>query len=96
MRCSHMYSITICRCGIDVINTMMDDYTLRSMLPCRLLDDYDKSQCYRRIFNREGAIDGNCLCLDTPFLDAIRSYISHGGDSKNTICPNIIIIQSQM
>ena len=111
MRRSHLYSITICRCGSDVVNAMMDDYTLRTLLPVRmfaglagikqtqrpghlrrsssmmssieldigdLLDDYDKSACYARIFNREGAVDGNCLCLDTPFLDAIRSYIEHG------------------
>ena len=49
----------------------------RGLSPPRL-DDYDKSACYARIFNREGAVDGNCLCLDTPFLDAIRSYIEHG------------------
>merc|ERR1719229_199942 len=102
----------------------MDDYTLRSLIPCHLfsgltgikqkqraghlrrsssimgnideldfndlLDDYDKEECYKRIFNRDGAITGNCLCLDTPFLDAIRSYIEHGGQSKNTLIPNII------
>ena len=123
MRRSHMYSITICRCGSDVVDAMMDDFTLRTLLPVRmfaglsgikqsqrpghlrrsssmmsnieldigdLLDDYDKSACYARIFNREGAIDGNCLCLDTPFLDAIRSYIEHGGLARNCITPNIV------
>eukprot|EP01083_Nonionella_stella_P123967 373911_1 len=124
MRRSHMYSITICRSGFQVVNAMMNDYTLRSILPCRmfaglagvkqkqraghlrrsssimgsmddldfsdLLDDYDKTSCYKRIFNREGAVDGKCLCLDTPFLDAIRSYIEHGGLARDCITPNIV------
>jgi len=124
MRRSHMYSITICRCGADVVNAMMDDCVLRTLLPARmfaglpgvkqtqrpghlrrsssmmgsiddldlsdLLNDYDKSACYARIFNREGAVDGNCLCLDTPFLDAVRSYLEHGGLGRNCIVPNVI------
>eukprot|EP01084_Bolivina_argentea_P041468 76538_1 len=123
MRRSHMFQLTICRSGKDVVDAMMDDYTLRTLLPVRmfaglpgkkqsqrpghlrrsssmmgmdqldfsdLIDDYDKSACYARIFNREGALDGNCLCLDTPFLDATRSYIENGGLARNCIVPNII------
>ena len=123
MRRSHMFSITICRCGEDVVNAMMDDYTLRTLLPVRvfagipgmkqtqrpghlrrsssmmssldldlgdLLEDYDKSACYARIFNREGAVDGKCLSLDTPFLDATRSYIEHGGLARDCIAVSMV------
>jgi len=123
MRRSHLYSLTVCRCGHDVVNAMMDDYTLRALLPVRmfaglpglkqsqrpghlrrsssmmssleldisdLVDDYDKSACYARIFNREGATAGNCLVLDTPFLDATRSFLEHGGMARHCVCPNIV------
>jgi len=46
----------------------------------------------RRVINEyfsEGAVDGNLLCLDSPFLDAVRSYIEHGGLSRNCIVPNM-------
>lgn len=54
------------------------------------LDDYDKSACYSRIFNREGAVDGKCLSLDTPQLDATRSYIEHGGLARDAIAVSMV------
>ena len=55
-----------------------------------ILSEYDKSESYARIMRREGAVDGNLLCLDTPNLDCARSFIEHGGYAKDIIVPNIV------
>ena len=36
MRRSHIIQITICRCGKELVDAMMDDSILRCLLPCRL------------------------------------------------------------
>lgn len=37
-----------------------------------LLNEFDKSQCYARIFQRFGSVDGNLLIKDSLFMDGVR------------------------
>jgi hypothetical protein len=127
VRRSHLISVTICRCGRDLMDAMFDDVTLRMLLPCRafvgkvgvkmdefikaararrsssiigadslgfdlaeLLDDFDHSASYKRMFQRRLAVTGNFLAQDTQFMDAIRAWIDNGGLARRAIVPNVV------